>query len=60
VHLFRTTLLCTFYGRQHYTALKSFEKVNPGINDLFLSQNIAQKLPEKKIPSTAANATNLS
>jgi len=27
---------------------------------LFFIQKIAQKLPEKKIPSTAAKATNLS
>jgi len=33
--------------------------VSPGIKPLFFSQNIAQKLPEKKIPSTHANATNL-
>jgi hypothetical protein len=26
-------------------------------HDRFLSQNMAQKEPEKKIPSTAANAT---
>ena len=39
--------------------ISSFENVSPGISDLFLSQNIAQNEPEKKIPSTAANATNL-
>jgi hypothetical protein len=36
------------------------EKVSPGISDLFLSQKIAQKEPEKKMPSTAAKATSLS
>jgi hypothetical protein len=40
--------------------MSSLEKVSPGINDLFLSQKMAQNDPEKKIPSTAANATSLS
>jgi len=40
--------------------MSSLEKVSPGIKDLFFNQKIAQKLPEKKIPSTAANATILS
>jgi len=40
--------------------MSSFEKVRPGISPLFLSQKIEQKLPEKKIPSTAAKATSLS
>lgn len=35
-------------------------KVSPGINPLFFNQNTAAKLPEKNIPSTAANATNRS
>lgn len=39
--------------------INSFENVNPGINDLFFNQKMAQKDPEKKIPSTAAKATNL-
>jgi hypothetical protein len=39
--------------------ISSFEKVSPGIRPLFFSQNIAQKLPEKNIPSTHANPTNL-
>ena len=39
--------------------ISSFEKVSPGIKPLFFSQNIEQKLPEKKIPSTTANATTL-
>ena len=30
--------------------INSFEKVRPGIKDLFLSQKIAQKDPEKNIP----------
>lgn len=30
--------------------------VSPGIKPRFLSQNIAAKLPEKNIPSIAANA----
>ncbi|MCL4166302.1 UNVERIFIED_CONTAM: hypothetical protein GTU68_032136, partial [Idotea baltica] len=40
--------------------ISSLEKVNPGINPLFFNQKIEQKLPEKKIPSTAAKAINLS
>ena len=40
--------------------MSSFEKVSPGINDLFFIQNMAQNEPEKKIPSTAAKATSLS
>ena len=39
--------------------INSLEKVNPGINPLFLSQKMAAKLPEKKMPSTQANATSL-
>jgi len=35
------------------------ENVSPGIKDRFLSQKMAQNDPEKKIPSTAAKATNL-
>ena len=34
--------------------INSFENVSPGIRPLFFNQNIAQKLPEKKIPSTHA------
>jgi hypothetical protein len=40
--------------------INSFENVSPGINPLFLSQNIAQKDPEKNIPSTHAKAIILS
>ncbi|KAK9723630.1 hypothetical protein RND81_05G013900 [Saponaria officinalis] len=50
--------------------ISSFENVKPGINPLFLSQNMAQKLKiiqhqiknrhQKKIPSIQANATSLS
>ena len=40
--------------------MSSFEKVRPGIKDFFFNQKIAQNEPEKKIPSTAANPTNLS
>ena len=36
------------------------EKVKPGIKPRFFNQKIEAKEPEKKIPSTAANATNLS
>jgi hypothetical protein len=36
--------------------ISSLEKVNPGIRPLFLSQKMAANEPEKKIPSTAANA----
>jgi len=32
---------------------------NPGIKFFFFNQKIAQKLPEKKTPSTIANATSL-
>ena len=38
--------------------MSSLEKVNPGIKPLFLSQKIAAKLPEKKMPSTQAKATS--
>jgi len=40
--------------------INSLEKVSPGMRPLFFIQKIAQNDPEKKIPSTAANATNLS
>mmetsp|Transcript_33028 Transcript_33028/g.98277 ORF Transcript_33028/g.98277 Transcript_33028/m.98277 type:complete len:213 (+) Transcript_33028:448-1086(+) len=40
--------------------MSSFEKVRPGISPRFLSQNSAQNEPEKKMPSTAANATSRS
>ena len=36
--------------------ISSLENVKPGNKPRFLSQNIEQKLPEKKMPSTAANA----
>jgi len=36
--------------------MNSFEKVSPGIKPHFLIQKIAQNDPEKKIPSTDANA----
>ncbi|KAH9511215.1 hypothetical protein DERF_009686 [Dermatophagoides farinae] len=36
--------------------INSFENVRPGIRPRFLSQKIAANEPEKKIPSTAANA----
>ena len=39
--------------------INSLLKHNPGISPLFLSQNMEQKEPEKKIPSTAANAITL-
>lgn len=39
--------------------ISSLEKVRPGINYLFFNQKMAQKEPLKKIPSTAAKATNL-
>ena len=39
--------------------MSSLEKVRPGIRPLFLSQKMAAKDPEKKMPSTAANATTL-
>ena len=40
--------------------ISSFEKVSPGIRPRFFIQKIAQKLPEKKMPSTHAKATSLS
>ena len=40
--------------------INSLEKANPGIKPLFFNQKIEQNDPEKKIPSTAANAINLS
>ena len=40
--------------------ISSLLKQRPGIIPRFLSQKIAQKLPLKKMPSTAANATSLS
>ena len=36
--------------------ISSLLKHRPGSNPLFFNQKIAQKLPEKKIPSTHANA----
>lgn len=36
--------------------MSSFENVSPGMSPRFLSQKMAQKDPEKKIPSTTANA----
>ena len=39
--------------------INSLLKHKPGISPLFLSQKIEQKDPEKKIPSTAANAITL-
>jgi hypothetical protein len=40
--------------------MSSFEKVSPGMRPRFLSQKMAQKEPEKKMPSTTANATTRS
>jgi hypothetical protein len=40
--------------------MSSLEKVNPGIKPRFFSQKIAQKLPEKKMPSMHAKATKRS
>jgi hypothetical protein len=40
--------------------ISSFEKQSPGIKPLFFNQKMEQKLPEKKIPSTAAKAIILS
>ena len=58
---------CFVYNRQAKSQcnpssleINSFEKESPGIKPRFLSQKIEQKEPEKKIPSTAAKATNLS
>ena len=36
------------------------KRISPGIRPLFLSQKMEQKDPEKKIPSTAANAMSRS
>jgi len=40
--------------------MSSFEKESPGISPLFFNQKIEQNAPEKNIPSTTANAINLS
>ena len=40
--------------------INSLLKVNPGMSPRFFNQKIAAKLPEKKIPSTEANAMILS
>ena len=40
--------------------MSSLECVRPGIFPLFFIQKMEAKDPEKKIPSTAANATTLS
>ena len=40
--------------------INSLLNVNPGIKPLFFIQKIEQKLPLKKIPSTAAKATKRS
>ena len=40
--------------------MSSLEKVRPGMRPRFFSQKIAQKEPEKKMPSTTANATRRS
>lgn len=40
--------------------MSSLENVKPGMRPLFFNQKMAQKAPEKKIPSTAANATSRS
>lgn len=40
--------------------ISSLENVNPGMSPLFLSQKMDANDPEKKIPSTAANATSRS
>ena len=40
--------------------MSSLEKVSPGISPRFLSQKMAQKEPEKKMPSTTAKATSRS
>lgn len=40
--------------------INSFENVNPGILERFLSQKMDANDPEKKIPSTAAKATSRS
>ena len=40
--------------------ISSLLKHKPGSNPLFFNQKMAQKLPEKNIPSTHAKANNLS
>lgn len=40
--------------------MSSFENVSPGMSPRFLSQKMAQKEPEKKIPSTTAKAISRS
>jgi hypothetical protein len=40
--------------------ISSLLKVSPGMSPRFFNQKMAAKLPEKKMPSTAAKATTLS
>ena len=40
--------------------MSSLENVSPGMSPRFLSQKMAQKEPEKKMPSTTAKATSRS
>src|SRR4051812_26546630 len=40
--------------------MNSFDAASPDMSPLFFNQKIEQKLPEKKIPSTAAKAINVS
>lgn len=40
--------------------MSSLENVRPGMSPRFLSQNTDANAPEKKMPSTAANATSRS
>ena len=58
--LFTKWLLCRCTAKSQCTPssleINSLEKVRPGIRPRFFNQKIEQNAPEKKIPSTAANA----
>ena len=67
IRSFESLLTKCWYKRQAKSVCKpssleisSLLKASPGIRPLFFSQKIAQKLPEKKMPSIAAKATSLS
>ncbi len=57
---FRNSRQAKSVWRPSSRLMSSFEKHRPGMSPRFLSQKTAQKEPEKKIPSTAANATRRS
>ena len=56
----RQTHLCSRQAKSQCSPssleMSSLEKVRPGMRPRFFSQKTAQKEPEKKMPSTQANA----